>query len=485
VRSTIRARLLASFLVIAVLSTAALSYYFADELHSFAMRKLDERLDAQAQLVAAFRTQTYGEKGLTAAEGRALLRGVLATVGSSVPSRMQVLDKTGTVVADSLPSAPTSSAAEIAARSEVRAALAGNRGEVERTAANGRLVLYVAVPIVSPGGGVAGVSYASASTFSIRTLLRDYRVRLAWVLVAFVIGTFLITEFLSRWLSRPLLELEAGVSRFGAGDLAVRVKPRGSRETWALAESFNELADEVERALGELREEERRKSRFVSDVSHELRTPLTAIRGAAETLMDGDIEPDDATRFLATIVAESDRLTRLANDLIILQRIEGATGELPLRRIDLAAVVRRTVEALGPLTEERGVSVTVEGESAEVLGDIDRVQQVVANLVDNASRVSPAGTGIAVTLGREGRWATIAVADSGPGIPADDLPHVFERFYRSQPSRARSSGGVGLGLSIVKAIVTAHGGEVEAGNGETGAVFTVRLPALEPLGEEE
>jgi two-component system, OmpR family, sensor kinase len=481
VRSTIRARLLASFLVIAVLSAAGLSYYFLNELEGFALRKLEERLDTQAQLVAVFRGATYTEKDLTPAEGRALVADSLRQIGPDVPSRMRVLDRAGTVVADSAPATSSPEATRFGDRPEVREALSGKRGAATRISPEGRVALYIAYPILA-NGQVIGVSYASATTFSIRTLLKDYRTKLAWVIVAFVLVTFAITELLARWLARPLLELEAGVSEFACGEHSVRVTPRGSRETREVAESFNLLADEVERALTELRGEERRKSRFVSDVSHELRTPLTAIRGAAETLMDDDVAAEDRKRFLSTIVSESDRLTRLANDLLILQRIEGATGELPLRRIDLAGVVRRSVEALGPLMEERGVTVVVEGEAPEVLGDVDRIQQVVGNLVDNASRITPAGSGIRVTMGRDGRWATIAVTDSGPGIEADDLPHVFERFYRSQPSRARSSGGVGLGLSIVKAIVGAHGGEVGAANDESGgAVFTVRLPALEPL----
>jgi two-component system OmpR family sensor kinase len=329
------------------------------------------------------------------------------------------------------------------------------------------------------------VSYASASTFSIRTLLRDYRTRLLWVIGVFALVTLVTTEVLARWLARPLSVLASTAATFARGDHSVRVAPSGSRETREVAVAFNGLADEVTGAMAELRDEERRKSRFVSDVSHELRTPLTAIRGAAETLLDGDVETEDARRFLTTIVTEADRLTRLANDLIILQRIEGATGELPLRRIELGDVVRRAVEALGPLMEERGVQVTVDGEAPDVLGDIDRIQQVLGNLVDNASRVSPPGGTIRVELGRDGKWATVAVTDTGPGIAADDLGHVFERFYRSQPSRDRSSGGVGLGLSIVKAIVVAHAGSIEADNApEGGAVFTVRLPALDPLPAE-
>jgi two-component system OmpR family sensor kinase len=478
---TIRSRLLASFLVIAVLSAAGLSYYFLTELEGFALRKLEERLDTQAQLVGAFRAAAYGETDLTPAQGRALVSRALDSV-SGVPSLMMVVDRSGTIVAASVATgAPSPVGHDIGDRREIVTALSGRRGATTRIGTGGRVALFVAYPIVS-GGRVVGAAYASAETFSIRSLLRDYRTRLAWTIALFILATLVATEFLARWLARPLSELEAGAARFASGEQSVRVTPAGSRETRAVAESFNKLADEVESAMSELRDEERRKSRFVSDVSHELRTPLTAIRGAAETLIEGDVDKEDATRFLSTIIAESDRLTRLANDLIILQRIEGATGELPLRRIDLGDVVRRGVEALEPLMEERGVSVEVLGEAPEVLGDVDRIQQVVGNLIDNASRVSPRGSGISVRLAREGRWAVLSVADAGPGIAEEDLGHVFERFYRSQPSRARASGGFGLGLSIVKAIITAHGGEIAVANGEeTGAVFTVRLPALEPL----
>jgi two-component system, OmpR family, sensor kinase len=484
--STIRARLLASFLVIAVLSAAGLSFYFLTELEDFALRKLEERLDTQARMLVATRVATYQDKAITPVQARSLMSTTLLTVGDQTPSRMRMLTATGTVVADNEPSGATSNMAK---RAEVLRALHGEYATATRIDEGGRVALYVAVPVLvrapdaaSPKPIVIGVAYVSASTFSIRTLLRDYRLRLAWVLGLFALVVLVTTELFARGLSRPLSDLAAGVARFGGGEHGVRVLPAGSRETREVALSFNTLADKVERAMTELRAEERRKSRFVSDVSHELRTPLTAIRGAAETLLEGDVESDDAKRFLATIVGESDRLARLANDLIILQRIEGATGELPLRRIELGTVVRRAVEALEPLMEERGVRVTVDGEAPDVLGDIDRIQQVVGNLVDNASRVSPEGGTITVTLAHEDRWASVAVADCGPGIADEDLEHVFERFYRSQPSRDRSSGGVGLGLSIVKAIVVAHAGEILATNGpDGGAVFTVRFPALDPL----
>ncbi|HET6498570.1 MAG TPA: ATP-binding protein, partial [Coriobacteriia bacterium] len=295
----------------------------------------------------------------------------------------------------------------------------------------------------------------------------------------FLLGTLALAELFSRWLMRPLRYLESGTAAFAAGDFGVRVQPVGARETRALAEAFNAMADRVERVVAELTAEERRTSRFVSDVSHELRTPLTAIRGAAETLLDGEVPAHDAARFLTTIISESDRLTRLANDLLALQRIEGATGELPLRRVDLEVIAERAVSALRPLLDEREVTLVISGTAPRVLGDPDRLQQVIANLVDNATRMAERST-VHIQLSREGGTAVLSVLDEGPGIPGEDLEQLFDRFYRTQASRDRLTGGSGLGLAIVKAIATAHAGSIEAANRPRGgARFTLRLPALD------
>jgi signal transduction histidine kinase len=258
------------------------------------------------------------------------------------------------------------------------------------------------------------------------------------------------------------------------------VTPTGPRETRELAGAFNQLAEDLETSSMVLHDEERRKSRFVSDVSHELRSPLTGIRLAAETLLDGGVDPEDHDRFLATIIREADRLTGLANDLLELQRIEGATGELPLGRVDLTLTARLAAEANEPVAAERGVTVTVGGAAPDVLGSRDRLQQVVGNLVDNATRHTPSGKSVSVDLSEEDGQAVLRVSDDGPGIPALDLENLFERFYRAQYSRDRATGGTGLGLSIVRAIVTSHHGTIEAANRpEGGAVFTVRLPKLQ------
>lgn len=300
----------------------------------------------------------------------------------------------------------------------------------------------------------------------------------AVIVVSPVLGYFAGRSIATRLLA-PLDRLGGTAAAMAAGSTGARASAGGPREVRLVAESFNKMSDDVDNALSQLSAEETRKTQFVSDVSHELRTPLTAIRGAAETLLDGDVAVEDQQRFLSTIASEAERLTRLANDLLTLQRIEGATGELPLRRIDLRDAAERAAAMLEPLIEDRGVTLSIVGKAPTVLGDRDRIQQVVANLVDNASRLVGEGGVVTVELSAEEGQAVFSVTDDGPGIPAEDLEKLFDRFYRADTSRTRTSGGAGLGLAIVKAIVTAHGGTIEAAPNEPrGSRFTVRLPGL-------
>jgi two-component system OmpR family sensor kinase len=477
-RSSIRTRLLASFLAVAITAAAGLSIYFLSELEAYGLRKLEERLHNESLLVSAMMSaelRAAGTLNLSRAQAEALAS-ELESAGPLIASRIRVLDGDGRAIVDS--AGPAGADIEYAQTPEVASALRGEYDVATRITEEGRVGLYVASPVIVEDR-VVGVAYTSAATFSIRTLLRDYRLRLALVIALFVVATLVLTEVLARWLSGPLRELAEGAVAFANGDHSARVRPSGSRETRAVAEAFNAMADEVQTALAELKEEETRRSRFVSDVSHELRTPLTAIRGAAETLLDGDVPEDDARQFLSTVVRESERLSRLANDLLTLQRIEGATGELPISRIDLADVARRSIEGLAPLTDGRGVTVTLEGEAPTVLGDADRLQQVVGNLIDNASRMTPEGGTVTIRLSGDESSAVLEVLDEGPGISDEAIPHIFDRFYRAQPSRDRTTGGPGLGLAIVAAIVRSHAGTISAARREErGSVFTLRLPAL-------
>jgi signal transduction histidine kinase len=208
------------------------------------------------------------------------------------------------------------------------------------------------------------------------------------------------------------------------------------------------------------RQLDRLRTNFVSDVSHELRTPLTAIKGFVETLQDGAADdPAVRDRFLNTIAAETERLTRLTNDLLLLTRADVGRLDLHLAPTDLVACVRRAVAQLDGCAREKQIEIATDlpDNPVSVRSDADRIHQVLVNLLDNAIKFTPPKGCVVVSVDDQ----KVTVADTGPGIPADEIPHIFERFYRGDRSRARrGSDGSGLGLAIAKAIVEAHGGQI-------------------------
>ena len=215
--------------------------------------------------------------------------------------------------------------------------------------------------------------------------------------------------------------------------------------------------------------------RFVADASHELRTPLAAVRAYAELFSRGAAtRPDDLERSMQGVKRESERMSALVDELTLLAHLD--EGQ-PLAReeVDLESVVAESVETARALDPERPIALTTE--PAVVDGDRTRLRQLVDNLLANARAHTPPATPVEVRLERPARTAVLRVSDSGPGIDADELPHVFERFYRADVSRSRASGGAGLGLSIVAALAEAHGGSAAVSSEPgKGATFTITLP---------
>ncbi len=218
---------------------------------------------------------------------------------------------------------------------------------------------------------------------------------------------------------------------------------------------------------------------FVANVSHELRTPLASVRAMAEALRDGGLEdPRLAARFLGQMLQEVDRMSRLVNDLLDLSALEA--GVVRLRWEDLQAheLLEAVARRYGPAAARKGVTLLVQPERAQVRGDRDRLEQALGNLVDNAIKYTPSGGRVVLKTELRDGEVYLVVEDTGPGIPPEHLPRVFERFYRADPSRSRAEGGTGLGLAITKHIAVAHGGRVEAANRPTGgARLAVVLPA--------
>jgi len=288
--------------------------------------------------------------------------------------------------------------------------------------------------------------------------------------VAILLGAILVRQIIA-----PLHDLQLAANAIASGDLSQRVAVVSRDEVGDVASAFNQMAEELER-------DERLRRHMMADIAHELRTPLTVIQGQVEALLDGvfPLTPEQ----LVPIHDETILLSRLVSDLRELALAEA--GQLTIERcpVDLGDVVGRIAAAVEPVAAERDVTLTVHAPAdlPTISADADRLSQVLHNLLSNALRHTPSGGDISLRAGGEGaeaREVWLEVSDTGEGIPPDQIPHVFDRFYRADPARSRATGGSGLGLAIVRAIVEAHGGRVGVfsdGVPGHGSTFAVYLP---------
>jgi two-component system OmpR family sensor kinase len=278
---------------------------------------------------------------------------------------------------------------------------------------------------------------------------------------------------------RPLDRMGETAGAIAAGDLSRRVSPADKRtEVGRLGLSLNAMLHQIERAFAEREASENRLRRFLADASHELRTPLASIRGYAEVFRMGAAKgPGDTEKAMSRIEDESTRMGTLVEDLLTLARLD-QLPEASRKPVDLGELARDAADDARAAAPDRTVDVVAGDGEVIVLGDASQLRQVVGNLVRNALVHTPAGTPIELSVATEDRDAVLSVRDHGNGLPTGDTEALFERFWRSDPGRERGAAGAGLGLSIVAAVVDAHGGSVRAANApDGGAVFTVRLPA--------
>ena len=274
-----------------------------------------------------------------------------------------------------------------------------------------------------------------------------------------------------------LRQLEEAAARVGAGDIGARAPEHGGDEVAALARSFNRMAADLEGRAAAVAASDQARRQLLADVSHELMTPLTAMRGYLETLAMAELRLDPPTRerYLRIVDEETRRLERIIGDLLDLARLEGGGSSLRREFVETGALFERVAERHQRELGERGVRLTqrIDPGAAQLAGDPDRLEQALQNLAANALRHVPDGGAIALSAEPAGGAVRIVVRDTGPGIAPEHLPLIFDRFYKGDA--ARSSGGSGLGLSIVKAIIERHSGSITARN-DRGAVFEILLP---------
>lgn len=343
----------------------------------------------------------------------------------------------------------------------VDAALAGHTYTGQ---SNGYIVS--AAPVAHQGGAVLLLAPQQPVIRSLTTARRYLRLATFGTLAAATILALLI----SRSLMRPLLAIEHATGAIAQGDFSTRVKVTTSDEIGRLAGAVNAMTAQLESF-------EKRRRAFLANVAHELRTPLSYIRGYTQAIAAGLVPAqEDRERYGRIVYEESVRLGRLVDDLMDMAQID--EGQLAMDRVplDLRVPVEQAAATVRPQAEAKGVTLRVELAAGlpQPLADGGRIQQVVFNLLDNGLRYTPEGGTLTVSAVAEGRWVTVRVRDTGPGIDPEALPLIFERFER------RHSSGRGLGLAIVRSIVKAHGGEVGVENrpGE-GATFWFRLPLPE------
>jgi len=334
----------------------------------------------------------------------------------------------------------------------------------------GAYVVAVGVPSLT-GEQVTGAVILFSPLNELEGVLAQGR-KVVWLSGAVLLGLALLLVYVfSRRLAQPVVRVSLAAEAIASGRETKDLEETGDDEIARLIRSFNDLKNRLQ-AMEKMRRE------LIAGVSHELRTPLAAIRGFVQGMLDDVIPPRERPRCLALVLQETNRLTAMTSDLLEMARLEAGGIDLQRTEVDLCRLAKEVAELFAVQAKSKTIEMEICGCDKEVAvyADSDRIKQVIGNLLSNAIKYTPFGgrVGIGVTGGEQP--ATLKVWDTGPGIPAGDLPLVFEKFYRVEKSRDAATGGTGLGLSIAKTIVELHGGRITLESDNKGTMAKVVFP---------
>ena len=328
--------------------------------------------------------------------------------------------------------------------------------------------VYYTAPIVLEGAHVGAVLF-SASIQDVVDSLNDVTQRITLIFTVVILIVIALIFILSGWITKPIVELTSAIRKMGTQGY-VRVNAGGSGEIAELGLAFNRMSERIE-------DHDRTRDEFVANASHELKTPLATMKILSESILYQD-NPDPAMmkEFFGDVNHEVDRLSRIVTELLRLVQEDQGRNALNFTEVRLDSLVSNICNRLNGLAEKKNISLNVDLVPVTIEGDSLRLEQVAVNIIENAIKYTDEGH-VDVTVTDEEDWALITVSDTGIGIPEESVEHLFERFYRVDKARSRSTGGTGLGLSITEKIVTLHGGSISVKSklGE-GSRFTVSLP---------
>ncbi|MDH3690380.1 MAG: ATP-binding protein [Gammaproteobacteria bacterium] len=452
--------------VVVLISLAALTWYSTERYRDFFIQQLRTILEDKASIVAARITSGRERGAITVSDATCHIPGSVTDI------RLTVIAENGIVLCDS--QADTNTMDNHRNRPEIAR---GFDGEVTSTTRYSdtlsATLLYVAVP-ATEGTSVDYVVRTSIPLRSIDDLLSQLKRTLILMGVVLAIAAVLLSLYLYRKINPPLKDIVDGANRFAQGRFGSKLPEYEVREITELASAMNRMA-------GQLQHLETIRQDFVANVSHELKTPITSIKGFVETLRDGAKDNrEDLDRFLGILARQSQRLEAIADDLLTLSRLETqpASELLHLHSDDLQDLLSSAREFCLARAEEKDIAIAIQCDSKiKIFVDRSLLTQAIINLVDNAIKYSTSGTRVTMQGLDNGTHVRIDVIDEGPGISAEHIPRLFERFYRVDKARSRSLGGTGLGLAIVKHVAVLHNGSVSVDSEPgKGSVFHFDVP---------
>jgi signal transduction histidine kinase len=458
--------ILVSFVIMGTVSSYSLSqYWINDKLES--MTGSAESLSS----IASHRSMQTGEDSYTISNNAQY---VFATMVPTLQADAYVVNACGEVVISAFSQNQVESVQMLDA-SVVQEAMKGSYSDVTRLSVYPEDQYVVGVPLVYQNNGqskVIGAVFLVSSARSFRAFRGDI-IQMCIITAIFAAAiSFLLSGALTYRMVMPLREMATAAVAFGKGDFTRRVPVRGRDEISELAVAFNNMATS-------LAESENINRSFVANVSHELKTPMTTIAGFINGILDGTISRAQQNHYLRIVSSEVMRLSRLVQSMLNLSRIDSGKMVLRQSEFDLQQVVFDTMLSFEGLITGRKIEVEgmEECQSVRVVGDADLLHQVVYNLVENAVKFTNEGGTITVSLRERNGNAQVIIRNTGAGIPQEELPLVFERFYKTDKSRSNDKNGMGLGLYIVRTIIQLHGGEIEVRSRENEyCEFEFRIP---------